>query len=278
MENAAIAVRREKNRRLRGLGAALLEKIVPPLLVLVTVVGLWELLVSLTGTPKYLLPRPSDIWQAALAKRGALLESVGTTIVESLFGFAISLALGISLAMLLACSKWVERSVYPYAIVLQTVPIVAVAPIIVIWFGAGMNAIVAISFLLSFFPIFSNTLIGLNSTDKNLENLFFLYNASKLQTLFQLRLPAALPYILGGLKISCSMSIMGAIVGEYIAGIGGGKGGLGYSITVAASRLETSYLFACGLSSSLLGIGFFLAINAASNRLLRSWHESEMKS
>jgi len=135
---------------------------------------------------------------------------------------------------------------------------------------------VIISFLISFFPILSNTLTGLNSTDQNLKNLFFLYNAKKMQTVWKLRFPAALPYVMTGLKISCSSSVVGAIVGEYIAGIGGGRGGLGYGITVAASRLETPYLFACGFSAALMGIAFFLVVNALSNRLLGSWHESAM--
>lgn len=230
-----------------------------------------------TGNAPYILPKPSDIAAAAAENSANLITSVSTTIVEALIGFMISVVLGISLAILLALSKTVEKSVYPYAIILQTIPVVAVAPIIVIWFGAGINAIVIISFLISFFPILSNTLIGLNSTDQNMKNLFYLYNASKLQTIWRLRFPAALPYIMAGLKISCSSSVVGAIVGEYIAGIGGGQGGLGYGITVAATRLQTPYLFACGLAASALGIAFFLIINMVSNKLLKSWHESAMK-
>lgn len=252
-------------------------QVFPPLTVFVLFVGGWESIVRLLGIEEYILPKPSDIVNAAAGQWENLLASVTTTILEAVIGFLISVVLGIFIAILLALSKIVERSVYPYAIILQTIPIVAVAPIIVIWFGAGMNAIVIISFLISFFPILSNTLIGLNSTDQNMKNLFYLYNASKLQTIWKLRIPAALPYILAGLKISCSLSVVGAIVGEYIAGIGGGQGGLGYGITVAASRLQTPYLFACGLSASVLGIGFFLIINALSNALLKSWHESAMK-
>ncbi|UUZ94941.1 ABC transporter permease subunit [Paenibacillus sp. P25] len=200
-----------------------------------------------------------------------------TTISEAVLGFLLSILLGVSGAVLLASSKLIEKSVYPYAIILQTIPIVAVAPIIVIWFGAGMNAIVIIAFLIGFFPMLSNTLIGLNSTDHNMKNLFYLYNAGSLQTMWKLRIPAALPYIVAGLKISCTLGVIGAIVGEYIAGIGGGKGGLGYAITVAASRLQTPYLFACGLSASVLGIAFFLLVNAFSKWMLSSWHESEMR-
>ncbi|WP_442955801.1 ABC transporter permease [Paenibacillus sp. y28] len=260
-----------------GALAKMLLNVGPSLAVLVIFLGGWELIVRLADIKPYILPKPSDIVQAAGENWSNLLTSVSTTILEAVVGFLMSVVLGIAVAVLLALSKLVERSVYPYAIILQTIPVVAIAPIIVIWFGAGLNAIVIISFIISFFPILSNTLIGLNSTDQNMKNLFYLYNATKLQTIMRLRIPAALPYIVAGLKISCSMSVVGAIVGEYIAGIGGGKGGLGYAITVAATRLQTPYLFACGLSASLLGIAFFMLVNLITKRLLSSWHESAMK-
>lgn len=206
------------------------------------------------------------------------MTSVMTTVYESVFGFLLSIVIGVSGAILLASSKIIEKAVYPYAIVLQTIPVVAIAPIIVIWFGAGVNSIVIIAFLIGFFPMISNTLIGLNSTDGNMQNLFKLYNASRWQIMWRLRLPAAMPYIIAGLKISCTLSVVGAIVGEYIAGIGGGEGGLGYAITVASSRLQTPYLFACGLCASILGITFYLLVSAFSKWALSSWHESEMKS
>lgn len=252
------------------------NKIVPPVAAFVIVVGGWELIAGLAGIPPYLLPQPSDIAAAAAENARNLAISVFTTLSEAVIGFLLSIVFGVFGAVLLASSKIVEKSVYPYAIILQTIPIVAVAPIIVIWFGAGASAIVIISFLIGFFPMLSNTLIGLNSTDHNLKNLFFLYNASGFQTMWKLRLPAALPYIVAGLKISCTLAVIGAIVGEYIAGIGGGSGGLGYAITVAATRLQTPYLFACGLSASLMGIVFYLLVNAFSKAMLSSWHESEM--
>ncbi|SFB54210.1 NitT/TauT family transport system permease protein [Cohnella sp. OV330] len=254
------------------------KKVLPPSIAFVVFVGGWELFCRLADIKPYLLPKPSDIVRAASENASNLWTSVYTTITEAVLGFLLSILLGVGMAIVLAASKLVERSVYPYAIILQTIPIVAVAPIIVIWFGAGINAIVIIAFLIGFFPMLSNTLIGLNSTDHNMKNLFYLYNASPLQTMFRLRLPAALPYIVAGLKISCTLAVIGAIVGEYIAGIGGGQGGLGYAITVAASRLKTAYLFACGFSASLLGIAFFLLVNAFSKWMLSSWHESEMNS
>jgi NitT/TauT family transport system permease protein len=254
----------------------LLKRVFPPLAVFIIFITVWELFVRLNNMPPYILPGPSAIFIAVTDNWSNLRVSVATTITEAILGFVTSMILGVLFAVLLALSKTVERSVFPYAIVMQTIPIVAIAPIIVIWFGAGLQSIVIIAFLMSFFPIFSNTLIGLNSTDQNMRNLFYLYNATKWQTIWKLRLPASLPYIMAGLKISCSMSVIASIVDEYIAGIGGGKGGLGYAVTIAASRLQVPYLFACGLSASVLGIVFFLIINAISKRMMSSWHESAM--
>ncbi|MBM7566025.1 ABC transporter permease [Paenibacillus sacheonensis] len=257
--------------------AAYIKKLTPPLAAFIVFIGGWQLICHLLDSPTYLVPKPSDIFKAAIDNRHELWTAVSTTAFESVFGFLLSIVLGISFAILMASSKVIEESVYPYAIIMQTIPIVAIAPLIVIWFDAGFQAIVIIAFLIGFFPMLSNTLIGLNSTEHNLRNLFYLYNAKPLQTMWRLRIPAALPYIVAGLKISCTLSVIGAIVGEYIAGIGGGNGGLGYAITYAAGRLKTPYLFACGLSASLLGILFFLLVNRLAKWMLSSWHESEMK-
>ncbi|WP_078393973.1 ABC transporter permease [Shouchella patagoniensis] len=254
-----------------------IKQVLPPIVALVIVVGLWELIVLLAGTPPYIMPKPSDIVQAAITNWSNLSSALMTTIVSSVTGFLLSVIIGIGLAVMMASSEWVERSFYPYAVILQTIPVVAVAPIIVIWLGSGMSAIVVIAFLIGFFPMLSNTLIGLNATDRNMQDLFTLYHASKWQLMWKLRFPAALPFVIAGMKISCTLAVVGAIVGEYIAGVGGGAGGLGYSITVAASRIQTPYLFALGLSAAMLGIVFFLVVNALSKKLLGSWHDSEMK-
>lgn len=271
--DSVTASSRRESKRKRSFPTALLA----PFLTFLIGIGLWQFLLWVFEVPVYLFPKPLDIVQAAVENHGNLLSAVMTTTFEAFFGFLLSTVGGILGAILFASSRIVEKSVYPYAIVMQTIPIVAVAPIIVIWFGAGMTAIVAIAFLIGFFPMLSNTLVGLHSTDKNLKNLFFLYHASRWQTLWRLRIPAAMPYIAAGLKISCTLSVVGAIVGEYVAGIGGGSGGLGYAITTAATRLQTPYLFACGLSASVLGIAFYLLIQWFCRWLLRSWHESEMK-
>lgn len=248
-----------------------------PLVVLAIFLGSWQLFTIVADIPHYILPAPTDIYSATIANYENLLAAVWRTITSAVMGFALSVVFGIAGAIILASSKWVEKAFYPYVVLLQTIPIIAIAPIVVIWFGAGTNAIVIIAFLIGFFPMLSNTLVGLHSTDKNLMDLFKLYNASKFQTMWRLRLPAALPYIVAGLKISCTLATIGVIAGEYIAGIGGGRGGLGYAITVASSNIQTAYLFSLGLAASVLGIAFFLLINYISKLLLRSWHESEME-
>ncbi|MCL7749019.1 ABC transporter permease [Halalkalibacter alkaliphilus] len=255
----------------------LMKKALPPVVALISFIAFWQVAVTLIGTPHYILPKPTDIFDAAVKNWSNLSAALMTTIVSAVSGFLLSVVGGIGVAVLMASSKLIERSFYPYAIILQTIPVVAIAPIIVIWFGSGMNAIVIIAFTIGFFPMLSNTLIGLNATDHNMKNLFYLYNASKWQVMWKLRFPAALPYIIAGAKISCTLAVVGAIVGEYIAGVGGGAGGLGYAITVAASRLQTSYLFALGLSAAVLGIAFFLLVSYISRMFLASWHESEME-
>lgn len=248
-----------------------------PLIAFILFLSVWQLLPLLLGMPHYIFPKPTDVWNATINSWNILWEAVRITVLESVIGFFLSAIIGISVSVLLASSKILERSIYPYAIILQTIPVVAIAPIVVIWLGSGFNSIIVISFLIGFFPVISNTLMGLNSVDKNMDELFTLYNASKWQKMWKLRIPAALPYMMAGLKVSCTLSIVGAIVGEYVAGVGGGKGGLGYAITVAAIQVNTSFLFACGIAAAILGIGFYLLVSLLSKYLLGSWHESAMK-
>ncbi|QCR30974.1 ABC transporter permease [Lysinibacillus sp. SGAir0095] len=252
-------------------------KYLGPILALVIFLSLWQFIPAMLDIKPFILPKPTDVMAAALEDWHLLWPAMQITIVESVIGFVLSAVVGIGISVLLASSRVLEISLYPYAVILQTIPIVAIAPIIVIWFGSGFNSIVIISFLIGFFPIVSNTLMGLNSVDKNMSDLFKLYNASKWQTMMKLRIPAAMPFIMSGLKISCTLAIIGSITGEYIAGIGGGKGGLGYAITVAAVQLKTPYLFACAIAGALFGIVFYLLVSMASRLVLKSWHESAMK-
>lgn len=248
-----------------------------PIIAFVVVMALWQLIPAWLDMKPFILPKPTDVLKAAVEDWSILWDAIRITVLESIIGFLLSAVIGIAVSVLLASSLILERSIYPYAIILQTIPVVAVAPLVVIWFGAGYNSIVVIAFLIGFFPVISNTLMGLNSVDRNMDELFTLYNSSKWQKMWKLRLPSAMPYIMAGLKISCTLSIVGVIVGEYVAGIGGGKGGLGYAITIAAVQMKTPFLFACGIAAAILGITFYLIVSMIANRVLGSWHESAMK-
>jgi NitT/TauT family transport system permease protein len=168
-----------------------------------------------------------------------------------------------------------ERTFFPYAIVLQIIPIVTIAPLIVIWIGPGLNSIVAVSLIISFFPIMSNTLVGLHSVDPESQSLFALFGASRMEVMRKLRLPGSLPYVMAGIRISAGLAIKGAILGEFIAGGGGGQGGLGYIISITAADLQTPYLLAAALASACLGITFYFAGKAVTSRIL-AWHESTL--
>ena len=249
----------------------------PPIGAFVVFVVVWQVAVALLGVPRYLLPAPTEIVAAWVENRATLLGALTSTFLSALLGFGMSIVVGMAAALVMAQSKLLERSLYPYAIMLQTIPIVAIAPLIVIWVGAGMPAVVIIAFLISLFPIISNTTAGLTSTDHNLVSMFELYNASWWQRMVKLKLPAALPYIMTGLRISSGLAVIGAIVGEFIAGIGGLRGGLGYVIITAANQLRMPYLFASALTSSLLGILIFIGVSLVSAHFLRHWHESAVR-
>jgi NitT/TauT family transport system permease protein len=240
-------------------------------------VATWQLVCRMFNVPRFLLPAPTDVVEAWIENRAGLLTALTTTFLSALIGFGAAILVGMSVALAMSQSKLVERSIFPYAVLLQTIPIVAIAPLIVIWFGAGMPAVVVIAFLISLFPIITNTTAGLVSTDHNLVAMFELYNASWLQRMVKLKFPAALPYIMTGLRISSGLAVIGAIVGEFIAGIGGLRGGLGYVITQAAAQLKMPYLFAAALTSSILGILIFILVSVISARFLRHWHESAIR-
>ena len=179
---------------------------------------------------------------------------------------------GIALGLLFSQSKIIERSIYPYAIFLQTVPIVAIAPLVVMWFGNGLGGVVAVSFILSLFPIVTNATAGLTTVDTALVELFQIYNASRWQTLVKLRLPNSVPYLVAGAKISCGLSVIGAIVGEIFAGYGAEGFGLGYLISMNTGKLNTAYAFAAVIASTLLSIAIFLKVIWVGRTILARWH------
>jgi NitT/TauT family transport system permease protein len=177
----------------------------------------------------------------------------------------------------MSLSKILERSLYPYAILLQTVPVVAVAPLIVLWFGFEIKSIIIISIIIALFPIINNTLLGLKSTPKTLVELFDYHKTNKFTSFFKLRFPSAIPNIIAGMKISAGLSVIGAIVGEFIIGSGSEEGGLGIQIIYAQANLETALVMALILTATGLGFAFFMTIQTIGWLLMRKWHESEMK-
>jgi NitT/TauT family transport system permease protein len=239
----------------------------------VLILALWEGIARLLDVPRYLVPKPTDIADAAFDNRGQLLEATGRTMMASFAGLCLGIVLGITGAVVLGFSRFLERSVFPYAIVLQTTPIVAIAPLIVIWIGPGLRSIIICSLIISFFPMLSNTLVGLNAVDPEARSLFRLYGASRSRTMWKLRLPGALPYIMAGVTISGGLSVIGAIVGEFVAGIGGGRGGLGFVIQVSSKQFNVPYLFAGAIAGALTGITYHVVSKRMARRLLQ-WHES----
>jgi NitT/TauT family transport system permease protein len=200
-----------------------------------------------------------------------LLSATLITAQAALAGFALALAIGTTFGLLFSISKIARRGVYPYMIFLQTVPIVAIAPLIIIWFGGGMASIVVIVTVISLFPIVTNVTTGLRSVDTGLLDLMTLYRAAPHQVLFKVRLPNAIPYLITGAKISSGLTIVGAVIGEYMAGHGIDEQGLGYFIFMSSQNFQTEILFASIFLSSLLGVTMVTAVTVISRSLLARW-------
>ncbi len=247
---------------------------IPPIAVLALVLLAWYGWVTLNDIPKYEVPKPTAVFNRFLTDTSTIQGAFIQTAIAALTGYALAIAAGFVVAIVFASNVVVRRCLYPFAVVLQTTPIVAIAPLIIIWAGPGRNAIIIITFIITVFPIIANSTIGLLSADHNMINLFRLNNASKLQELVKLRIPYAMPYVLGGLKVSAGLSVIGAIVGEFFAGTGGSGSSLGALITFSAARLHIDMMFAAGLCASALGIAFFGLVSYAGNYMLRNWHES----
>jgi NitT/TauT family transport system permease protein len=250
----------------------LLRTIVPPLLPLVIVVTALELLVRGGWVKAFLVPPPSDVVRSLIIDREELLDAFLQTGSAACIGLVLSFVLGTTFAVFFSLSAFLRRAIYPYAIFFQTVPIIAVAPLIVIWFGFGRPTVIVSAFIVSIFPLIASTLLGLQSTDPQLLDLFDLYSASGFQRLFRLRIPYALPQIFSGLKIASGLAVIGAIVGEFIGG-----GGLGSVVDAARTQQRIDKVFAAVLVSSLLGLIMLSLINLLSHLLLRRWHVSEQK-
>ena len=248
--------------------------IAAPLGVGVALLGLWQAAVAWYELPPYLLPSPLLIAETLVSDFPTLLPSWLFTLKITALAFLAAALGGLALSLLLTSSRALERSLFPYAVILQVTPIVAIAPLIIIWAKDTTLALLICAWLVAFFPVVSNTITGLNSSDPNLRDLFKLYGASKWQTMLWLRLPAALPYYLAGLRISGGLALIGAVVAEFVAGTGGTESGLAYRILESAYRLRIPRVFAALVLISATGLAIFAGLSWLSNRLLRHWHDS----
>lgn len=248
---------------------AILAGILPPVVVFVGLMVTVELLVRAGVLWSYLVPAPSSVLAAVFESRW-LWHAMGQTALSALIGFASSAVVGILIAVGLSSSRLIQRAFYPYAVFFQTVPIIAIAPLLVIWFGYGMNTVIASAFIVSLFPVIASSLAGLRSTDPALVDLFRLYGAGWWKTLWKLRLPAALPGIMTGLRIAGGLAVIGAIAGEFVGG-----SGLGEYIEGIIPLQRSDLVFAAVLLAALLGLALFTAIGLISRIALRRWHASE---
>ena len=252
-----------------------MKNIIPPILVLIIFLLVWSFGAHLYNMP-FLLPNPLEVFEAFVTDFDMVVGGLWITFQEALYGYLLAIFIGVTSAAIMSQSKILERSFYPYAILLQTLPAVAVAPLIVLWFGFEMRSVVIISLIISLFPIINNTLLGLKSTSTNLVELFQMHNQSRFVNFFKLRLPAAIPNVIAGMRISAGLSVIGAIVGEFIIGSGSESGGVGIMIMYAQADMATALVIALIFTATGLGFGFFSVVSLLGHYLLRNWHESEI--
>jgi NitT/TauT family transport system permease protein len=252
-----------------------LLRVMLPVIVAAVGTAAWELVVSLNNIPPYVLPAPSAVFSTLIGDWDVLSQSLATTLLTTLEGFLAASIGGVLLALLFNLSKWLEYSLFPYAVILQVTPVIAIAPLLLIYLPQ-QTAVIVCAWIVGFFPVLSNTTLGLNSVDRNLAGLFQLYRASRWQTLLFLKLPSALPYILGGLRIAGGLSLIGAVVAEIAAGTAGAGSGLAYRIAESGYRLNIPRMFAALLLLSLAGIVIYALLALISHLVLRRWHESAL--
>jgi NitT/TauT family transport system permease protein len=247
-----------------------------PVVVLAVGVLIWHLVVRVFAIPPYVLPGPGLVLATLIADSGLLWNSLLVTMQTTFEGFLLAAIGGIGLAVLFNQSRPIEYSFYPYAVILQVTPIVAVAPLLLIYLPQHL-AVLACAWIVAFFPALANTTLGLNSVDHNLLALFELYKASRWQVLWNLKLPSALPQMLAGLRIAGGLSLIGAVVAEIAAGSAGAGSGLAYRIAESGYRLNVPRMFAALLLLSLAGVAIFFVLSALTHLVLRRWHESAIE-
>jgi len=248
-------------------------RILAPAGVLALGIVLWDLIVRINGIPPYILPSPGLVLTTLVSDWPILWSSLLATLETTVEGLALAVFGGVGLAVLFNQSRLIEHSLYPYAVILQVTPVVAVAPLLLIYLPQHA-AVLACAWIVAFFPVLANTTLGLNSVDHNLADLFRMYGASRWQVLTELKLPAALPQMLAGIKIAGGLSLIGAVVAEIAAGSAGSGSGLAYRIAESGYRLNIPRMFAALLLLSLAGIVIFVLLSWLTHLVLRRWHES----
>jgi NitT/TauT family transport system permease protein len=254
-----------------------IARILVPIAMLALLVVAWQLYVDAYEVPHYILPSPVRVGQSLYNDWPILGAALLVTLKITFLALAIALVGGVALAILMAQSRWVELALYPYAVILQVTPIVAIAPLILIYAPSTQAALLICAWIVAFFPILSNTTQGLRSTDHNLLNLFELYGANRWQTLYYLKIPNALPYFLAGLRIAGGLALIAAVVAEFAAGSAGAGSGLAFRLLESQFRLNIPRLFAALILLSFTGICIFFATSLISHLLLRKWHESAVR-
>ncbi len=253
-----------------------LLRVTLPILVLALAVGLWAAIVRIDSIPPYVLPAPSLVLHTLIADWPILSQSLLVTLTTTVEGFLLAAVGGFGLAVLFNQSRFVEYSLYPYAIILQVTPVIAIAPLLLVYLQQP-TAVLVCAWIVAFFPVLANTTLGLNSVDRNLVDLFSLYGASRIEVLWNLELPSALPYLLGGLRIAGGLSLVGAVAAEIAAGSAGAGSGLAFRIMEAEYRLNIPRMFAALLLLSVAGIVIFYLLALVNHLALRRWHESALE-
>jgi len=252
-------------------------RIALPVAMLILLGVVWQTYVTLYDVPHYILPSPLRVGEALYTDWSILGPALVVTLKITFSALGLALVGGVFFAILMSQSRWVERMLYPYAVILQVTPIVAIAPLILIYAPTTQAALLICAWLVAFFPILSNTTQGLKSTDHNLLNLFELYGANRWQTLIYLKIPNALPYFLAGLKIAGGLALIAAVVAEFAAGTAGAGSGLAFRLIESQFRLNIPRLFAALILLSMTGVLIFAATSVISHLLLRKWHESAIE-
>lgn len=251
--------------------------IVIPLFMVLLAIGAWQAHIMINEVPRYIMPAPLDVVTALWTDWGTLSPSLLVTLRITFLALGIALLGGVGLAIILVQSRWIELALFPFAVILQVTPMIAIAPLLIIYMPDTQSALLTCAFVVAFFPILSNMVAGLKSVDHNLLNLFELYGASRWQTLIHLKLPSSLPYFAAGLRIGGGLSLIAAVVAEFAAGSAGKGSGLAFRLLESGYRLNYPRLYAALVLLMVTGVAIFALTSLISWAMLHRWHESALK-